>query len=40
MTRLLDLKIGYRYAVIEFEDSDIELNEEIDGAFVGLSFNW
>jgi len=40
MTELLDLKIGYRYAEIEYEDSDVKLDETIDGVFVGLSFNW
>jgi opacity protein-like surface antigen len=40
MTDLLDLKFGYRYIEIEFEDSDIDISETVDGAFVGLTFNW
>jgi hypothetical protein len=40
ISKLLDLKFGYRYAEIEYEDSDIEINETIDGAFVGLTFKW
>ncbi|MCP4878833.1 MAG: hypothetical protein GY896_25550 [Gammaproteobacteria bacterium] len=40
MTDLLDLKFGYRYMEIDYEDSDIEINETIDGAFVGLTFKW
>ena len=40
MTELLDLKFGYRYARIEYEDSDIKLDEDIDGVFAGLTFKW
>jgi len=40
MTDLLDLKFGYRYMEVDFEDSDIEINETIDGVFVGLTFTW
>ncbi|MCP4766513.1 MAG: hypothetical protein GY875_09590 [Gammaproteobacteria bacterium] len=40
MTKLLDLKFGYRYMQVEYEDSDIKLEETIDGAFVGLTFKW
>jgi hypothetical protein len=40
MTDLLDLKFGYRYMEVEYEDSDIDISETIDGAFVGLTFNW
>ena len=40
MTKLLDLKFGYRYMEVEYEDSDIKLEETIDGAFVGLTFKW
>ena len=39
LSKLLDIKIGYRYAQIDFEDSDIEINESIEGAFAGLTFN-
>ena len=40
ISKLLDLKLGYRYAEVEYEDSDVEINETIDGAFVGLTFKW
>jgi hypothetical protein len=40
MTDLLDLKFGYRYMDIDYEDSDVEVNETVDGAYVGLTFNW
>ena len=40
MTKLLDLKFGYRYAAVDYKDSDFEINEKVDGAFVGLTFNW
>lgn len=40
MTKLLDLKFGYRYMQVEYEDSDIKIEETIDGAFVGLTFKW
>ncbi|MCP4332247.1 MAG: hypothetical protein GY785_06300 [Gammaproteobacteria bacterium] len=40
MTELLDLKFGYRYMEVAYEDSDIKIEETIDGAFVGLTFKW
>ena len=40
INELLDLKLGYRYAEVEYEDSDLKFEETVDGAFVGLTFNW
>jgi len=40
LSKLLDIKFGYRYAEIDFEDSDIEIHESVEGVFAGLTFNW
>ncbi len=40
MTDLLDLKFGYRYAGLEYENNQFEFDEKAGGAFVGLTFNW
>lgn len=40
MTDLLDLKFGYRYAKVEFKKDTFDLDETVDGAFVGMTFKW
>ncbi|MCP4333217.1 MAG: hypothetical protein GY785_11225 [Gammaproteobacteria bacterium] len=40
VSELLDIKFGYRYALIEYEDSDFEFDQTIEGVFAGLGFNW
>lgn len=39
-TDLLSLKFGYRIAAIKYEDKPLTLNQDVDGAFVGLGFSW
>lgn len=40
MTDLLDLKVGYRYAGVDYENSEFTFEETADGLFTGLTFKW
>ena len=40
MTDLLDLKFGYRYGAVEYENNNFVFEETVSGVFTGLTFKF